>query len=39
MQLDFFRIDYIPQKVINKIRDKSITHSTFRIQDNDFVMC
>ena len=39
MQHDFFRIDYIPQKVINKIRDKSITHNIFRIQDNDFVMC
>ena len=39
MWLDFFRIDYIPQKVINKIRDKSITHNIFRIQDNDFAMC
>ena len=29
---DSFGIEYIPQEVLNKIKDKSITH-TFRIQD------
>ena len=29
---DSFGIEYIPQEVLNKIRDKSITHSIFRIQ-------
>ena len=32
--LDSFGIEYRPQVVLNKIRDKSITHSIFRIQDN-----
>ena len=27
-----------PQKVLNKIRDKLITHNIFRIQDNDSVV-
>ena len=27
------------QEVLNKIRDKSITHNIFRIQDNDSIMC
>ena len=26
------------QEVLNKIRDKSITHNIFRIQDNDSIM-
>ena len=30
---------YIPQEVLNKIRDKSITHNIFRIQDNESIMC
>ena len=25
--------------VLNKIRDKSITHNLFRIQDNESIMC
>ena len=28
---DSFGIEYIPQEVLNKIRDKSITHNVFRI--------
>ena len=39
MHSDSFRIEYIPQKVLDKIKDKSITHNIFRIQDNDSVMC
>ena len=34
-----FRIENIPQKVLNKIKDKSITHNIFRIQDDDSIMC
>ena len=36
---NYFGIEYIPQEVLNKIRDKSITYSIFRIQDNDSIMC
>ena len=32
-------IEYIPQEVLNKIRDKSITQNIFRIQDNESTMC
>ena len=31
---DSFGIEYIPQEVLNKIKDKSIAHNIFRIQDN-----
>ena len=31
---DSFRIECIPQEVLNEIKDKSITHNIFRIQDN-----
>ena len=34
-----FEIGYIPKEVWNRIRDKSITHNIFRIQDNKSVMC
>ena len=35
-----FQIEYITQKVLKKkIKDKSITHNTFRIQDDDSIMC
>ena len=34
----FEYIEYIPQKVLNKIRGKSITHNIFRIQDNESIM-
>ena len=36
---DFFEIEYIPQEVLSKIKDKSITHNIFTIQDNESVMC
>ena len=39
MYFDSFGIEYIPQEVLNKIRDKSITHNIFRIQDNESIMC
>ena len=29
----------ISQKVLNKITDKSITQNTFRIQDNESIIC
>ena len=29
----------IPHEVLNKIRDKSITHNIFRIQDNESILC
>ena len=35
---DSFGIEYIPQ-ILNKIREKSITHNIFRIQDNESIMC
>ena len=36
----FFGTAYIPQKVLNKIKDKLITHNIFRIQDNEcIVLC
>ena len=36
---DSLGIKYVPQEVLNKTRDKSITHNIFRIQDNKFSMC
>ena len=36
--LDSFGIEYISQEVLNKIRDKSITHNIFRMKDNESVM-
>ena len=36
--LDCFGIEYIPQEVLSKIKDKSITYDIFRIQDDDFIM-
>ena len=36
---DSFGIEYIPQKLLNKINDKSITHNIFIIQDNESIMC
>ena len=35
VHFDFFGIEYIPQEVLNKIRDESITHNIFRIQSDD----
>ena len=39
MYFDSFGIDYTPQEVLNKIKDKSITHNIFRIQSDNSVMC
>ena len=36
---DSFRIKYIPQEVFKKIRDESVTHNTFRIKGNKYIMC
>ena len=36
---DSFGIEYIPQEVLSKIKDKSITQNIFRIQDDDSVIC
>ena len=36
---DSFGSKYIPQEVLNKIRDKSIIHNIFRIQDNESILC
>ena len=35
---DCFGIEYIPQEVLSKIKDKSIIYDIFRIQDDDFIM-
>ena len=35
---DSFGIEYIPPEVLNKIRNKSIIHNIFRIQDNESIM-
>ena len=37
--LDSFGIEYIPQEVLNEIKDKLITHKLFRIQDNESIIC
>ena len=34
---DSFRIEYIPQDVLNKSRDKSILNNIFRIQSDDSI--
>ena len=36
---DSFVIQDIPQEVLNKIEDKSVTQRIFRIQDNESIMC
>ena len=36
---DSFGLEYISQEVFNKVKDKSITHNIFSIQDNDSIMC
>ena len=35
----YFGIEYIPQEVLNIIRDKSITQNIFRTQENNSSMC
>ena len=37
--LNSFVIEHIPQEVLNKIRDKSVTHNIFRMQGNESIMC
>ena len=39
MRFDSFGIEYNPQEVLNKIRDKSITYNLFKTQSNNSVMC
>ena len=39
VHFDSFGIEYIPPEVLNKIKDKSITHNIFKIQDNKSIMC
>ena len=34
-----FGIEYIFQRILNKIKDKSIIHYIFRIQENGSIMC
>ena len=34
-----FGIEYIPQEVWNKIKDKSFAHNIFRIQDHKSIIC
>ena len=36
---NFFWIEYISQEVLNKIKNKLITHNIFRIQNNESTMC
>ena len=38
MYFDSFEIKHIPQEILRKIKDKSITHSIFRIQSDDSIM-
>ena len=35
----FFGIEYFPQDVLNKTKDKCITHNVSRIQSDDSIMC
>ena len=37
--LMFFGTDYIPQEVLSKIKDKYITHITYRAQNDDSIIC
>ena len=39
VHFDSFGIEYVPQEVLNKIKNKSINHNIFRIQDNESVTC
>ena len=39
MYFDSFGIEHILQGVLIKIKDKSITHSIFRVQDDDSIIC
>ena len=37
--LILLELNIFQKEVLNKIRDRSITHNTFRLQDNDSIMC
>ena len=37
--LIFFGIEYIHEEVLTEIKNKSIIHNIFRIQDNESIMC
>ena len=39
LYFDSFGINYILQEVLCKIKDKSIIHYIFRIQDDGSIMC
>ena len=39
LYFDSFRIEYVPQELLNKIKDKSITRNILRIQFQDSIMC
>ena len=39
LNFDFFGNKYIPQELLNKIKDKFITRHIFRIQDDDSIIC
>ena len=32
-------MEYIPLEILDKIRDKSVTHNIIKIQDNESIMC
>ena len=38
IQFNSFRTEYILQGVLNKIKDKSVAHNIFRMQDNESIM-
>ena len=39
LYFDSFGIEHIPQEILNKIKDKSITHNIFIVQDKGFIIC
>ena len=39
MYFDLFAIEYVPQEVLSKMKDKSTTHNIFRIQSDSPIMC
>ena len=38
VHFDSFGIEYIPQEVLSKIKDKSTMHNILRIQNDDSIM-
>ena len=39
VHIDSFGTENISQEVLNKLRDKLITHNIFKIQDTESIMC